>query len=132
LRPEVMIEFRQPYIGPLIRKFGNMLRAGDCPNSALANRVKTVDLRLLSGQTAVHADMIMWHPTERVESAALQLLNILFAVPQVSVRLEQLPPDHRAMLAFWVGYWNSNRPVLLDGAIEPLFPAANYPLVVAS
>ena len=28
------------------------------------NRVKTVDLRLLSGKTAVHADMVMWHPDE--------------------------------------------------------------------
>jgi alpha-galactosidase len=132
LRPEVMIEFRQPYVGPLIRKYGNMLRAGDCPNSYLANRVKTIDLRLLSGKTAVHADMIMWHPTERVESAALQLLNILFSVPQVSVRLKDLPADHRAMLEFYLGYWNSNRAVLLDGKLEPSAPTGNYPQVVAS
>jgi alpha-galactosidase len=49
VKPDVMIEFRQPYIGPLIRKYGNMFRASDCPNSYLANRVKTVDLRLLTG-----------------------------------------------------------------------------------
>jgi alpha-galactosidase len=132
LRPDIMVEFRQPYIGPLIRKFGNMLRAGDCPNSYLANRVKTVDLRLLSGKTAVHADMIMWHPEEAVEHAALQLLNVLFSVPQVSVRLKELPQEQRAMLAFYLGYWNANRSVLLDGAIEPLSPAENYPLVLAS
>ena len=48
VKPDVMIEFRQPYIGPLIRKYGNMFRASDCPNSYLANRVKTVDLRLLT------------------------------------------------------------------------------------
>jgi alpha-galactosidase len=132
MRPDVMVEFRQPYIGPLIRKFGNMLRAGDCPNSYLANRVKTIDLRLLSGQTAVHADMIMWHPGEPVERAALQLLNILFAVPQVSVRLKELPADHRAMLSFYLSYWNSNRPILLDGKLEPASPAANYPVIVAS
>jgi hypothetical protein len=41
VKPDVMIEFRQPYIGPLIRKYGNMFRASDCPNSYLANRVKT-------------------------------------------------------------------------------------------
>lgn len=55
-----------------------MFRASDCPNSYLANRVKTTDLRLLSGNTAVHADMIMWHYGERVEIAAFQLLNVLF------------------------------------------------------
>ena len=32
VKPDVMIEFRQPYIGPLIRKYGNMFRASDCPN----------------------------------------------------------------------------------------------------
>ncbi len=130
IRPDVLIEFRQPYIGPLIRKYGNMFRASDCPNSYLANRIKTLDLRLLSGQTAVHADMIMWHPGEPVEAAARQLLHILFSVPQVSVRLREIPADHREMLTFWTRYWTDNRPVLLDGALEPLFPAQNYPVVI--
>jgi len=129
-KPDVMIEFRQPYIGPLIRKYGNMFRASDCPNSYLANRVKTVDLRLLSGNTAVHADMIMWHYGERVEIAALQLLNILFSVPQVSVRLQEIPKDHFAMVQFYTSYWRDNRPVLLDGEFEALDPAANYPVLV--
>jgi alpha-galactosidase len=131
-RPDLMIEFRQPYIGPLIRKYGNMFRAGDCPNSYLANRVKTLDLRLLSGETAVHADMIMWHPGEPVELAALQLLNILFSVPQVSVRLREIPADHLEMIKFYTGYWNANRNVLLDGKLAPLSPSANYPVVIAS
>jgi alpha-galactosidase len=128
-KPDVMIEFRQPYIGPLIRKYGNMFRASDCPNSYLANRVKTTDLRLLSGNTAVHADMVMWHYGERVEIAALQLLNVLFAVPQLSVRLQEIPRDHFAMVQFYTGYWRDNRDVLLDGAFEALAPAANYPVL---
>jgi alpha-galactosidase len=131
VKPDVMIEFRQPYIGPLVRKYGNMFRASDCPNSYLANRVKTVDLRLLSGDTAVHADMVMWHPGEPVEIAALQLNNVLFAVPQVSVRLADIPDDHRAMVRFYVDYWLRNRAVLLDGTFEPLSPGANYPVVTA-
>jgi alpha-galactosidase len=131
-RPDVLIEFRQPYIGPLIRKYGNMFRAGDCPNSYLANRVKTIDLRLLSGQTAVHADMIMWHPGEPVEAAARQLLHILFSVPQVSVRLREIPAEHREMLTYYTRYWTENRAVLLDGKLEPLYPAQNYPVVIGS
>ena len=67
-----MIEFRQPYIGPLMRKYGNIFRAGDCPNSALENRVRTTDLHILSGTTAVHSDMIMWHYEDQVEIAAFQ------------------------------------------------------------
>jgi alpha-galactosidase len=132
VKPDVMIEFRQPYIGPLIRKYGNMFRASDCPNSYLANRVKTVDLRLLTGDTAVHADMIMWHYDEPVELAAFQLLSVMFSVPQVSVRLQEIPQDHFEMVRFYTDYWRRNRAVLLDGAFEALSPNANYPVVRAS
>jgi alpha-galactosidase len=132
VKPDVMIEFRQPYVGPLIRKYGNMFRASDCPNSYLANRVKTTDLRLLSGGTAVHGDMVMWHYAEPVERAALQLLNVLFSVPQVSVRLQEIPPDHLEMVRFYTAYWNQNRAALLDGAFEAPFPAANYPLLAGT
>ena len=131
VKPDVAIEFRQPYIGPLIRKYGNMLRASDSPNAYLANKVKTIDLRLLSGHTAVHADMIMWHEREPVELAAFQLLNILFSVPQLSVHLREIPPDHFEMVKFYTGYWLANRDVLLDAPIEARAPLSNYPMVSA-
>ena len=129
--PEVMIEFRQAYIGPLIRKYGNMFRASDSPNAYLANKVKTVDLRLLSGHTAVHADMVMWHEHEPVELAAFQLLNVLFSVPQLSVKLREIPKDHLEMVKFYTKYWLENRAVLLDARIEAPAPLANYPIVSA-
>jgi alpha-galactosidase len=131
VKPDVMIEFRQPYIGPLIRKYGNMFRASDCPNAYVLNRVRTLDLRLLSGNTAVHSDMVMWHYGEPVEIAALQLLNVLFSVPQLSVRLQEIPRDHFAMVRFYTAYWRANREVLLDGALEVLSPMTNYPVVIA-
>jgi len=130
--PDVMIEFRQPYIGPLMRKYGNMFRAGDAPNSGTANRVRVVDLRLLSGATAVHSDMLMWHDEEPVEAAALQLLDVLFAVPQMSVRLDRIPQDHREMVRFWNAYWLENRELILDGAFEAASPLANYTVVRSS
>jgi len=129
INPDVMLEFRQPYIGPLIRKYGNMFRASDSPNAYLTNKVKSIDLRLLGGTTAVHGDMIMWHEREPVEKAALQLLNILFTVPQVSVKLREIPKDHLAMTKFYIDYYNRNRDVLVKGAIDAPFPTLNYPLV---
>jgi len=66
-----------------------------------------------------------------VASAALQILNVLFSVPQLSVRLGEISPDHRRMIGFWMRYWKDNRATLLDGALEPVSPAANYPLVLA-
>lgn len=129
INPEVMLEFRQPYIGPLIRKYGNMFRASDSPNAYLTNKVKSIDLRLLGGGTAVHGDMVMWHSAEPVEKAALQLLNILYTVPQVSVKLREIPKDHLEMTRFYIDYWNRNRDVLVRGQIDAPFPTMNYPLV---
>lgn len=132
IRPDVMIEFRQPYTGPIMRRFANLFRSHDCPGDAITNRVNTLDLRLLTGGTAVHSDMFMWHADEPVEAAALQVLNVLFAVPQVSVLLDTLPESHQRMLKFWLGFWREYRDVLLDGQLTPQSPEALYPVVIAS
>ena len=129
INPDIAIEFRQPYNGPLMRKYGNMLRGVDCPNAGPVNRKEIVDLRLLADHTAVHSDMFIWNSAEPVESAALQILNVLFAVPQVSVRLTEAPAEHREMIGYWMHYWRANRSVLLDGEFLPVSPAQNYPMV---
>jgi alpha-galactosidase len=131
IKPDVMVEFRQGYVGPQMRKYGNMFRAMDCPNDAVENRMHTLDIRLLGGDTATHSDMLMWHAEDPVESAALQLVNIIFSVPQISVLLDRIPPEHVEMLHFWLGLWREHRDVLLDGVLEPLHPEANYPVVLA-
>ena len=131
LNPKIMIEFRQRYIGPLMRKYGNMFRAADCPNMAVINRARTTDIRLLCGNTAVHSDMYMWHQDDPVEVAALQILNVLFSVPQLSVKLGTLPEDHIQMIKFWTEYWTENRGVLLDGEFIPVNPGALYPIIKA-
>jgi len=131
IKPDVMVEFRQTYVGPLMRKYGNMFRAMDCPNDAVENRMHTLDIRLLGGDTATHSDMLMWHPEDPAHSAALQLVNVLFSVPQISVLLDRIPPEHMEMLRFWLGFWREHRDVLLDGALRPLHPEANYPIVLA-
>jgi alpha-galactosidase len=130
IKPDVMIEFRQTYIGPLMRKYGNMFRASDCPNDALGNRLRTIDVRLICGNTAAHADMMMWNPAEPVEAAALQQINSLFSVPQISVLLDKIPADHLEMVTYWLAFWKKHRDVLLDGAFKPLYPAEAYPVVV--
>jgi alpha-galactosidase len=131
VRPDVMIEFRQPYSGPVIRTFGNMLRASDTPNASILNRQRIVDLRLLAGATPVHADPIVWHADEPSDKAALQLLDTLFAVPQVSMRLDSLSPAHTAMLMHYLAYWRANQEVLLDGQFRPEGINAQYDLVRA-
>ncbi len=129
IQPDVMIEFRQPYIGPAMRKYGNMFRVGDEPNHAAGNRVGSMLLRALSGRTAVHSDMVMWHYDDTVESAAMQLLHALFTVPQISVRLGEIPKSHVAMIRRYLAFWREHRDVLLDGKIRPLQPQHAYPAV---
>lgn len=131
IRPDIMIEFRQNYVGPAIRKYGNMFRAADCPADPLSNRIRTLKLRLTSGNTAVHSDMIEWAMDSSVENAAYQIQNIFFSVPQISMRLEELPPEHRRMLKFQLGFWREHRDLLLDAPLTPLHPELNYPVVYA-
>lgn len=132
LKPDILIEFRQSYVGPLMRKYGNMFRAGDCPYEFITNRVRTLDIRLMCGETAAHADMLMWHPDEPVEVVALQLINVLFSVPQISVLLDKLPAAHLEVVRYWLAFWRQQRDVLLDGTLMPLHPEVLYPMVSAA
>lgn len=126
INPEIMIEFRQSYIGPAIRKFGNMLRVGDCPCDPLSNRRAIIDLRLISGDTAVHSDMLMWNYTDSNESVALQLAGVLFGVPQISVRLDEISEEHKKVLKYYLDFWTEHRDVLLGGKLYAKSPETTY------
>ena len=131
IKPDILIEFRQSYIGPIMRTFGNMFRVGDCPDDAISNRVGTIDLRLLSGNTAVHSDMLMWHKYELPQAAALQLQSVLFSVPQISVNLDGISGEHKKLLTFWLNFIETNKSLLLDAPLEVEAPHNLYPVVKA-
>lgn len=123
---DIMIEFRQSYVGPSIRKYGNMLRVGDCPCDILKNRIGIINLRMTSGKTAVHSDMIMWNPEDTAENAALQFASILYGVPQVSMRVDKLSESHYKMLKYYISFWDEWKDVLLDGKLTAKNPECNY------
>ncbi len=131
INPDLLVEFRQHYVGPAMRKYGNMFRAVDCPNSIGDNRVRTLDIRLLCGETAVHADPITWHDDEPVESAAMQIIHALFSVPQISRKLTELTEPHERMLRQQLAFRREHRDVLLAGELRPLHPHQLFPLVTA-
>ena len=126
INPDILIEFRQSYVGPSIRKYGNMLRVGDCPCDVLKNRVGIINLRMTSGKTAVHSDMIMWNMNDSAENAALQFASILYGVPQVSVRVDKLPEDHYRMLKYYISFWKEHKDILLDGRLTAEHPECWY------
>lgn len=129
IREDVLIEFRQSYVGPAIRKYGNMLRVSDCPDDAILNRYDAVNLRFTSGRTAVHSDMLMWNYDDPAENAALQFASALYTVPQISVKLAKLSGEHKKMLSYYLSFWRENRDVLLDGKLCALNPESGYSLV---
>jgi alpha-galactosidase len=131
VRPDLLVEFRQSYVGPGMRAFGNMFRAVDCPEDGMENRVRTLDVRLLAEHTPVHSDMVMWHFDDSEQSVALQFLQVLFAVPQVSVRLDELNSRHEKVVRHCIAFWRQHRTVLLEGQLRPYHPELLYPLVVA-
>lgn len=126
INPDIMIEFRQSYIGPAIAKYGNIFRVGDCPCDPINNRVCSLDLRLASGTTAVHSDMIMWNKGDTNESVLYQLLGVMFAVPQISVRFDNITSEHKALLKAYLSFWRAHRDVLLNGELSVLDADANY------
>lgn len=132
LKPEILLEFRQTYNGPKMRTYGNIFRAVDCPFDAAENHVRVTDIRLLSGSSAVHSDMIMWHPKDTAESAALQIINILFSVPQISMRLDELSKEHWLMLKFYCWLWKEYQEAFINGTFEPLNPVQHYNIIKGS
>ena len=131
VKPGILIEFRQRYIGPCMRQFGNMFRVSDCPGDITTNRVGIADLRMLSGNTAVHSDMITWHDADQAEDAALQVLNTIFGVTQVSKILGNMRPDHKKMLSFWLSFARGNQKILQQSGFVPAEPQNLYPIITA-
>ncbi|MET7328396.1 glycoside hydrolase family 36 protein [Nonomuraea sp. NPDC005650] len=128
---DCLVELRQPYVSPGLWPYATMVRASDCPLSPAHNRQRTVDLRLIAGPLAVHADMLMWHADERPEHVATQLVNVLFSVPQISVDLTAQTPEQSEVLRFWLGFFREHAEVLQRGAFEPARPDLGYPQVTA-
>ena len=129
IRPDVLLEFRQQYMGPAIRQYGNMIRATDCPADSDKIRKLVCDLRLTSGETAVHSDMLVWSPEEPPERAARPILNSLFSTIQYSMVLAKTPAPHREVIHHWIAFTEAHRAALQEGSFRPHHPELNYPLV---
>jgi alpha-galactosidase len=128
---EPLIEFREPYVHPVVARLASMVRIGDCPLSPVQNRVGIVDLRLACPGTPIHSDPVMWTEADTPERVAYHLINALLGVPQVSVDLRRLPAGQAAALAFWLGVWREHRDLLLHGRLRPERPDLSYPVVRA-
>lgn len=112
IKPDVLLEFRQSYIGPHMKRFGNMFRVGDCAGDYLKNRASVFDLRMLMGNQAVHSDMLMMAPFEDPRVNALQIISCMFGVMQFSGRLERLDESMLKMSRFWLSFLKEHKTLL--------------------
>lgn len=131
IKPDILLEFRQQYIGPAIRQYGNMFRAADCPGNAKDNRMRIASLRLTSGTTAVHSDMIEWNLKETPENVGRAIINALFGVIQYSAMLRDIPQEHLEVMQKWIAFADEHRETLLQSEFRPHHPELGYPVIEA-
>lgn len=132
LKPDFMIEFRQMFFGPEMRRFATMFRVGDCANDSLRNRAVGICMRHILGSSPVHSDMLMWNKDDTAESVMVQLLSCMFVVPQISVSLADISEEHSKVLRNYLSFWNAHRDTILDGKFEADNPESCYSLVKSS
>jgi alpha-galactosidase len=128
---DVLFEFRQPYVNPAIARYGQILRASDCPADAVLNRQRTVDCRLLATGQVVHSDPLMWGPTGGAAAVAQQVYGAVFSVPQISMRLSALSAEQVEALAELLAFWSDHSEVLLTGPLLVRGSEASYTYVAA-
>ena len=126
IKPDVLVEFRQHYMGPAILQYGNMMRCADCPADPCANRRRICDLRLTSGGIAVHSDMLVWSADESPEGASLPILNALYSTIQYSMILAKVRPIHKEIIRRWIAFSQEHREALLKGKFTPHHPENGY------
>lgn len=131
IKPDILLEFRQQYIGPAIRQYGNMFRAADCPGNAKDNRMRIASLRLTSGTTAVHSDMIEWNLKETPENVGRAIINSIFGVVQYSAMLKDIPQEHLEVIKKWISFTSEHRETLLQSEFRPHHPELGYPVIEA-
>ncbi len=126
IKPNVLIEFRQRYIGPVMQSLGNMLRVGDCPGSLIQNRVSIIDLRLVSGERAVHCDPVEWNICEEEKTIARYLANCIFSTLQYSVYPSELDDAQRRISKKYIDFMKEYEEVLQHGELTPCGLLNNY------
>ena len=124
IKPDIMIEFRQAYYGPVVSTYGNMIRVGDCPLGSEKNKDNGIDLRLVSSTCAVHSDMIIWAKDDSNESVASQLWGTVFTVPQISVWFDKITSEQKQILKHYLDFWNAHKETLMSENLK-VTPMAN-------
>ena len=118
IKPDILLEFRQGYIGPRMKQYGNLFRVSDCAGDYLKNRASILDMRMIMGDQAVHSDKLMLPPFEDPRINALQIISCMFGVLQFSGRLDRLNERTLQMSRFWLSFLKEHRTLLQSRELE--------------
>lgn len=124
-----LIEFREPYSGPSISPFSNVVRACDCPGDAIANRVRVTDERIQSLGRVIQSDMLLWGAEATAAEVCEQFMSVFFAVPQISVRPTNMSEEQYKACQYMLNLWRSNSRIILNGDLSAIAPSLNYPQI---
>ncbi len=129
IKPDMLIEFRNPYTNLASRRYANLYRASDVPINFMLNRWQVVMLRLLAPDRAVHLDPALWHPADSDAAVAVHLINLLSSVPMVSIELDRYPQNHLDLLRYWIGFYRAHRDTIMHGEFAPELHLGHIPLI---
>ncbi|MFS8047642.1 glycoside hydrolase family 36 protein [Rhizobium sp. BR 314] len=127
-RADAIIEFRQPYVNTAVAAYANVVRAFDCPTDVVVGRRAIIDTRMTSS-AVVHSDPLVWDRSGGAQAAARQILAGYFSVPQISMRLTELPSDQRVVINHVLAHWERTRDIVIHGELDGGLPSAGYPVV---
>ncbi len=118
-KPDALIEFRQSYATPGMLQYATQFRAGDVPFDFIDNFNRLCQIRISIGDNVpVHADPMYWHPRESMVNISRHLIASLVGVPMLSMDLLKLSDMEKAVLNFWLKFYNTHRQTLNHGTWE--------------
>ena len=130
INPDVLIEFRQCYVGPAMLKCCTQMRVQDCPGSLAEMRYGIANLRLTCGPNAVHSDPIQWARDATAEQVAESVLASIFGIGQYSVQLTAAPAGQLAVLKHWVAFTRAHAAALYRGDFRVQGLSSDAPVLV--
>lgn len=126
-----IVEFRSPYVNPVLGSYANVLRASDCPSDAIANRCGVMDARIVADGRIVDSDMMLWNIAAQPAACAQQIMSAFFGVPQLSVSPSLIPSLQRNVCVRLLNLWKDCRRAILGGQLTAGSQALSYPVVNA-
>jgi alpha-galactosidase len=114
--PNSLFEFRQRYTTPIMLDQATQFRAGDVPFDFLENIHRIAQIRICTGdKVPVHADPVYWNPNESCVNVARHMICSIAGVPMVSMDLNKLPAEQRAVIEYWLKFYQEHLDTFKNG-----------------